>query len=176
MAAVLRVAILRVVGPPGSGKTLLIVSLAEALRSRGHRVATVVERRPLGGDEIATVVVLSNGGRVTIEQPLPLDRLRALIPTIDPSVTIILAEGYDDDAGPDGAGSAFPAIALAPRGTRYAGDAIAVVATEEIAATFARSGPGETHGVVDLVERAVLVLPPREARPGWRRLFRWARR
>ena len=32
--------VLRVVGPPGSGKTLLIVSLVEALRSRDWRVAS----------------------------------------------------------------------------------------------------------------------------------------
>ena len=164
------VAILRVVGPPGSGKTLLIVSLAEALRSRGHRVATVVERRS-GGNEAATVIVLSNGGRVTIEQPLTLDRLRALVPTLDPSAAILLAEGYDDDA----ADAAFPAIALAPRGSARSASqsagALAVVATEDIEATFARAGPGETNGLVDLVEREVLGLTPRAARRGWRGLL-----
>lgn len=165
------VAILRVVGPPGSGKTLLIVSLAEALRSRGHRVATVV-RRLLPGREAATVIVLSNSGRVTNEQLLTLERLRALMPSIDPSVDIILAEGYDD--------AAFPAIACVPRGGDHSGDAIAFVVTEEIAATFARLGPGDmgdTNSLIDLVEHRVLGLPPREVAPpsrtgGWRGVLR----
>ena len=99
------VPVLRVVGAPGSGKTLLIVSLAEALRSRGQRVATVAPRR--GG---ATVVTLSNGARVTMEQPLPLARVPAVVPSIDPSVTIVLAEDYDAPEDP-----AVPAIALAAR-------------------------------------------------------------
>ena len=157
-------AILRIVGPPGSGKTLLIVSLTEALRSRGHRVATTI-RRPLDGGGAATVVVLSNSGRVTIEQPLTLERLQAIIPSLDPSVDIILAEGYD--AAED---AAFPAIALAPHGTQPTGDPIAIVPSEEIEATFARLGPGATNGLVDLVEQRILGLPPRaRERPrGWR--------
>jgi len=140
--------VLRVIGAPGSGKTLLIVSLAEALRSRGQRVATVSPRR-----EGATVVVLSNSGRVTLGGDQPLARLQTVIPSIDPSVTIILAEDYDT---PDDA--VFPAIALGvPRE-----DALATVPSEDIEATFARLGPGETNGLVDLVETQILGLPPRE--------------
>ena len=157
------VAVLRIIGPPGSGKTLLIVSLAEALRSRGHRVATVAPRR---GD--ATVVVLSNSGRVTMEQAMPLDRLRTVIPSIDPSVGIILAEDYD---APEDA--AYPAIALAPRGNAPRPDTLATVASEDVEATFARLGPGETNGLVDLVERQVLGIerptPEATTEPrGWR--------
>ena len=140
------VPVLRVVGAPGSGKTLLIVSLAEALRSRGQRVVTVAPRR--GG---ATVLTLSNGARVTMEQPLPLARVPAVVPSIDPSVTIVLAEDYD---APEDA--AVHAIALAPRGTTPRTDVLATIAPEDIEATFARMGPGETNGLVDLVEREVL--------------------
>ncbi|MEI7925079.1 MAG: hypothetical protein WCI61_02640 [Chloroflexota bacterium] len=140
------VPVLRIVGAPGSGKTLLIVSLGEALRSRRHRVATVAPRR--GG---ATVVVLSNGGRVTMEGAQPLARLQSVIPSIDPSVSVILAEDFD---APEDA--AFPAIALAPRDTPPRADVLATVASEDVESTFARLGPGETSGLVDLVERAVL--------------------
>ncbi len=165
------VPVLRIVGAPGSGKTLLIVSLGEALRSRGHRVATVAPRR---GD--ATVAVLSNGGRVTlppgVEGAPSLARLQSVIPSIDPSVGIILAEDFD---APEDA--AYPAIALAPRGEAPRTDVFATVASEDIESTFARLGPGETSGLVDLVERAVLgiertpapaaLTPVVEPRRGW---------
>lgn len=159
------VPVLRIIGPPGSGKTLLIVSLTEALRSRGHRVASIAPRR-----NGATVLVLSNAGRVTLEQPLPLTRLQTVAPSLDPSVQIILAEGY---AAPED--TAFPSITL---GEATDASAIAHVTTEEIEALFARLGPGETNGLVDLVETRVLGLPPREVvASGWRGLLRrWRRR
>ena len=146
------VPVLRIVGAPGSGKTLLIVSLGEALRSRGHRVATVAPRR--GG---STVLVLSNGGRVTLDRDLRSTEIASIVPLIDPSVTVVLAEGYD---APEDA--AFPAIALAPRGSPPRSDVLTTVASEDIEATFARLGPGETNGLVDLAETRVLGLPPRE--------------
>jgi molybdopterin-guanine dinucleotide biosynthesis protein len=168
------VPVLRIVGAPGSGKTLLIVSLAEALRSRGQRVATVAPRR--GG---ATVIVLSNSGRVTMPPagaaPMPLARLQTVIPSLDPSVTIILAEDYD---APED--TAFPAVTLGRRDAAPRSDVLATVASEDIEATFARLGPGETNGLVDLVEREVLGIEraptpapaAARARSGWmRRLF-----
>lgn len=172
--------VLRVVGPPGSGKTLLIVSLAEALRSRGHRVVTAAPRR-----DGVTVLVLSNAARVTLDGRMPLARLQTVVPSIDPSVTIILAENFD---APEDA--AFPAVALAPHGSAPRSDVLVMVPTEEVEATFARlgpgeMGPGETNGLVDLVETRVLGLPPRapevaerapEVRGGWRSLLdRWRR-
>ena len=66
--------VLRVVGAPGSGKTLLIVSLVEALRSRGHRVATVAPRR-----DGATLIVVSNGGRVTMQRVLPIAEIAVVV-------------------------------------------------------------------------------------------------
>lgn len=170
------VPLLRVVGPPGSGKTLLVVSLTEALRSRGHRVASAAPRR-----DGATLLVLSNGARATIERDLHPIEIVSVVPMIDPSVQIILAEGYD---APEDA--AFPAVALAARDAAPRTDAIANVATEDIEATFARLGPGETNGLVDLVETRVLGLPAREApvaaaplapepRRGWRGVLAWWR-
>ena len=161
------ISVLRVVGAPGSGKTLLIVSLVEALRSRGHRVATVAPRR-----DGATLIVVSNGGRVTMQRVLPIAEIAVVVTSIDPSAQIVLAEDYDAPGD-----AAFPAIALAPHGTAPRADALATVASEEIEATFARHGPGDlgtgdAHGLVDLVEQRVLGLPPRAIAPppprGWR--------
>jgi molybdopterin-guanine dinucleotide biosynthesis protein len=169
------VPVLRVIGPPGSGKTLLIVSLAEALRSRGHRVVTAAPRR-----DGVTVLTLSNAGRVTLEGTMPLARLQTVAPSIDPSATIILAENFD---APEDA--AFPAVALTPHGTAPRTDVIANVPTEEIEEAFARLGPGATNGLVDLVETRILGLPPRapeaaarapEVQRGWRSLLDWWRR
>ena len=45
---------------------------------------------------------------------------------------------------------------LAARSALPRADVLATVASEDIEATFARLGPGETNGLVDLVEREVL--------------------
>ncbi len=158
-------AVLRVVGPAGSGKTLLIVSLVEALRTRGYRVATVVRReaiesalldadaaRQLDAGAAATVIVLSNGGRVTLERTMALPGLKSVVASIDPSVDLLLAEGFDD--------AGYPAIELSPPGAAALAtsgdDLFAVVSSEEIAGAFATFGPGETGGVADLVEQRLL--------------------
>ncbi len=157
--------VVRVVGPPGSGKTLLIVSLVEELRSRGHRVATAVKReavdaplldedvaRQLDAGATATVLVLSSGGRVTIERVMPLPGLRSVVAAIDPSVDLLLAEGFDDDG--------YPAIELLPPGdpvvATAADDLLAVVTSQAIGGAFASFGPGETGGLAELVERRLL--------------------
>ena len=158
-------AVLRIVGPPGSGKTLLIVSLTEALRSRGYRIATAVERgrlefaeldeeiaRERAAGAVSTVIVLSGGGRVTLEHQLPLNNLRAVVASMDPSVDLLLAEGFDDDD--------YPAVELSPPGgatiVTPADQLFAVVASEEVLGSFAQFGPGETHGLADLVESKLL--------------------
>ena len=157
--------VLRVVGPPGSGKTLLIVSLVEALRARDWRVATAVRReaieaslldsdvsQQLDAGATATVIALANGGRVTLERAMPLPGLRSVIASLDPSVDLLLAEGFED--------AGYPAVELLAPGdhTIETGedDLLAVVSAEEIAGTFASFGPGETNGLADLVEREVL--------------------
>lgn len=162
-------AVLRVVGPPGSGKTLLIVSLVDALRQRGHRVASVVRREAIEAADIdpraprqldagvsATVVVLASGGRVTLEQMMELPALRDLVASLDPMVDLLLAEGFDD--------AGYPAVALVPAdgpAPAVAGeDLLAVVSSEEMRGTFAVFGPGETNGLADLVAERLL-----DARP-----------
>lgn len=157
--------VLRVVGPPGSGKTILIVSLVEALRSRNYRIATAVKReaiesslldpdvsRQLDAGAIATVIVLSNGGRVTLERVLPLPGLASVVASIDPSVDLLLAEGFDDPG--------YPAVELLPPGDTTIEtsdqDLLAVVASQDIIGAFETFGPGETNGVADLVEQQIL--------------------
>jgi molybdopterin-guanine dinucleotide biosynthesis protein MobB len=161
--------VLRVVGPPGSGKTLLIVSLVEALRSRNHRVATAVRResleaslidpdasRQLDAGATATVIVLASGGRVTLERAMPLPGLNSVVAALDPTVDLLLAEGFDDPG--------YPAVELLPPGggrvQTGADDLLAVVSGAEIAGTFATFGPGETNGLADLVEREILGSEP----------------
>ena len=161
--------VLRVVGPPGSGKTLLIVSLVEALRSRNHRVATAVRResleaslidpdasRQLDAGATATVIVLASGGRVTLERAMPLPGLNSIVAALDPTVDLLLAEGFDDPG--------YPAVELLPPGggrvQTGADDLLAVVSGAEIAGTFATFGPGETNGLADLVEREILGSEP----------------
>ena len=161
--------VLRVVGPPGSGKTLLIVSLVEALRARDWRVATAVRReaieaslldpdvsRQLDAGAAATVIALANGGRVTLERAMPLPGLSSVVASLDPSVDLLLAEGFEDPG--------YPAVELLAPGDdtiETAGDdLLAVVSSEEIASTFATFGPGETNGLAELVERDILGTEP----------------
>lgn len=135
--------LLRIVGPPGSGKTLLITCLVEALRARGHRIATVTRR-----DAAVTVIALSTGSRVTLERPASLDALRSVVGAIDPAVDLVLAEGFEE------AGAL--AIEVRPAGAPAAGvtpaELIAVVSAEELASAFAMSGPGDVLGLAALVE------------------------
>ena len=157
-------AVLRVVGPPGSGKTLLIVSLIDELKRRGVRVASAVQRgsvqphdidpdasRALDAGAVATVVVLAGGGRVTIERTMQLPALRAIVASLDPQVELLLAEGFED--------AGYPAVELAPAGGTTAtapDDLLAVVASEEVKGAFAVFGPRDTHGLADLVQERLL--------------------
>jgi molybdopterin-guanine dinucleotide biosynthesis protein len=142
--------LVRVVGPPGSGKTLLITSLTEALRQRGHRVASAVRR-----EDAATVITLVNGGRVTVARPLSAVELREVAASLDPNVDLMLAEGFED--------AGFPAVELAPPGGPALitpdPELLAVVAPAQVAGDFATSGPGETRGLADLIEERVIGVP-----------------
>lgn len=157
--------VVRVVGPPGSGKSLLITSLVEALRSRGYRIATVVRRDrfelPLvdvtaaehrNAGAAITVIALSTGGRITIEHAVEAADLATLVGSIDPAVDLVFAEGFED--------AGFPAVELAPPGgpalQTSEDDLLAVVSSAEIAGAFERVGPGETGGLADLIEREIL--------------------
>jgi molybdopterin-guanine dinucleotide biosynthesis protein len=145
-------ALARIVGPPGSGKTLLITSLTEALRQRGHRVASAAVRE----DGTATVITLPNGGRVTIERVLVGFEVRDVAAMLDPNIDLLLAEGFED--------AGIHAVELSPEGgsalTTAPSDLLAVVASTQVAGDFATFGPGETHGLAALIEQRVFGLPP----------------
>lgn len=161
--------VVRVVGPPGSGKSLLITSLVEALRSRGYRLATVVRRERfevafadvtaaehLDAGAAITVIALSSGGRVTIERPVPLIDLGSVVASIDPAVDLVFAEAFED--------AGYPAVELSPPGgpplQSNEDDLLAVVSSAEFQGTFERFGPGETGGLAELIEREVLGREP----------------
>jgi len=139
--------VLRIVGPPGSGKSLLITSLTEELRRHGIRTASAVRRE--GG---ATVIGISTGSRIVMEQPLEVARLSTVIATIDPTVRLVLAEGYDESYDEDGVGPS-PAVELRPREDADidATAPFAIVISEDLAASFAQHGPGP--GIEALVTR-----------------------
>jgi molybdopterin-guanine dinucleotide biosynthesis protein len=147
-------AVLRVVGPPGSGKTLLVTSLVEALRSRGYRVASAARRQGPVAGEVSTVVVLSSGGRVTLERALPLAKLIDVVASIDPSLDLLLAEGADD--------AGYPVVEIVGEGRSRATaspDLLATVPSAKVLAAFGRLGPGETLGLADIVEQRLLGAP-----------------
>ena len=152
--------VLRIVGPPASGKTLLITTLVEALRRRGHRVASAAPRPGRTGG--ATVITLASGGRVTVERALPLAKLRALVAQLDPRADLLLAEGCDEAGAPAVALSADGAPGRVPPDPEL----LAIVAAGALADDFARFGPGETRGLAELVERELLGGAPSNARPG----------
>jgi molybdopterin-guanine dinucleotide biosynthesis protein len=121
-----------VTGPPGSGKSLLITSLAGALRTLDCRSASITERE--GG---ATVITISTGSRVVLDQPIAGDRVAAVVASIDPGVHVVFAEGYDIEGA--------PAVVLSERAAPpQAGDPelFAVVDSVALAASFAAAGPG----------------------------------
>lgn len=140
--------LLRVVGPPGAGKSLLITSLTEALRSRGYRTASAVQR-----GEAATIITLSTGSRSTLDRVVPASFLGTVVSWVDPSVELVFAEGYDDGPG-------IRAIEVRPAGAAPYGvdedDLFAVMSAEELATAFAQGGPGQALPLADRVQREVL--------------------
>ncbi|MCK9485257.1 MAG: hypothetical protein M0R73_00925 [Dehalococcoidia bacterium] len=140
--------LLRVVGPAGAGKSLLITSLTESLRSRGYRTASAVQR-----GEATTVITLSTGSRSTLDRAVPASYLGTVVSWVDPSVQLVFAEGYDDAPG-------IRAIEVRPAGAEPYGvdgeDLFAVVATEDLSTAFAEGGPGQALPLADRVQREVL--------------------
>lgn len=133
--------VLRVVGPPGAGKSLFITSIQEALRHHDVRSAAVAN-----GPGV-TVIVVSNGGRSTLERDLPLAYVPQVISWVDPAVRLILAEGYDEPGA--------PAVEIRPAGAPPydipEAERFAVVDADTLAEQFAQRGPGYTAGVAERI-------------------------
>ena len=151
---------MRIVGAPGSGKTLLIVALAEELRRRGHRVGSAEMR----GD--ALVVTLPSGARVTAQAPNGAGGILQLVQRLDPQLSLLLLEGTASDDStdvPTAITTGIPTIALVPHEhdtLTSRGDLLAAVSTGRIADTFAAVGPGDTLGLATLVEQRLLGASP----------------
>ena len=131
-------ALLRVLGAPGAGKTLLIATLVEEFRTLGHFVATSAPR------EGATVITLSSGARITAERPLTADELCILVRSVDPRAALLLAEALDAPGS--------PAVEVVPTGAHALTppvDLLATIASSEVA-------PGATAPLAALIERRLL--------------------
>ncbi|TAJ20895.1 MAG: hypothetical protein EPO65_02640 [Dehalococcoidia bacterium] len=131
-------ALIRIAGAPGSGKSLLVTALTEAFRHRGVRTASAT-RRPDG----ATVFVMPNSGRATLDRPVTLDELPTLLRSLDPSARLLLAEGYQTPQD----GLLVPTVELLMWGVGTATPPAALVATLDGAALlrqFQRTGPQDS--------------------------------
>ncbi|MEZ4554762.1 MAG: molybdopterin-guanine dinucleotide biosynthesis protein B [Dehalococcoidia bacterium] len=153
-------ALVCIVGPPASGKSLLTVSLTEAFRQRGRRVASAVLR-----DASTTVATLPNGGRVTVARAFEAGELPSFVRALDPNLDLLIAEGFSGPGLPtveiSGGGGGMPAT---PRE-----DLLAVVSSARLLGDFAVFGPGETGGLADLIEARVLDAGNSEPPPTSRR-------
>ncbi len=138
--------VVRVVGPPGSGKSLLIATLVEALRAHGRRTATVELRE--GG---RAVVTLASGGRAAPERPLAAADLGAFVAGLDPSADLVLAEGYDEPG--------TPAIEITAEGEpplAAPADRLAAVTREQVAASFEADGLAAGRDLAALIDERLL--------------------
>ena len=155
--------LVRIAGAPGSGKSLLITALTEAFRARGIRTASAT-RRPDG----ATVFVMPNSGRATLDRPLGLDELPALLRSLDPSARLLFAEGYPAPAD----GILAPTVEVLMWGVGPATPAPALVATVDGAVLlrqFQRTGPkdaGLAAEVANAIQSRVLGQTPGTRSPG----------
>ena len=144
--------VLRVVGPSGAGKSLFITSMQEALRQHEVRSASVVRGAPG-----ITVIVMSNGGRSTLERDISLSFLPQVISWVDPSVRVILAEAYDEPGA--------PAVEVRPTGAAPypipEEERFALVDAEALAQHFAQDGPGYTAGIAERIVSEWLGQKPR---------------
>lgn len=131
-------ALIRIAGAPGSGKSLLVTALTEAFRHRGIRTASAT-RRPDG----ATVFVMPNSGRATVDRPVGLDELPGLLRSLDPSARLLLAEGYPQPER----GLLAPTVEVLMWGVGPATPQAALVAIVDGAALlrqFQRTGPQDS--------------------------------
>lgn len=131
-------ALICIAGAPGSGKSLLVTALTEAFRARGIRTASAT-RRPDG----ATVFVMPNSGRATLDRPVGIGELPMLLRSLDPSARLLLAEGYP----PSEDGLLPPAVEVVMWGVGPDTPPAALVATVDGAVLlrqFQRTGPQDS--------------------------------
>lgn len=144
-------AIVQVVGAPGSGKSLLITLLTEALIARGIRPATA--ERICREDSAGTVIGLAGGGRISAERVLPIQQLRRLVGQLDPRAAIILAERYEEVD--------IPAIAIGDPHPNLTNAVIWRVEPETVIEWWER-GPESAAPLAELIERLVIGRTPAE--------------
>jgi hypothetical protein len=138
--------LLRVLGPPGSGKTLLITTLVEEFRTLGHFVATSAPRGD--GDATSMVITTSSGARITASRLLPAEELCRLVASIDPRATLLLAESLE--------ATSHPAIEVVPPGAQPSTpppDLLATIPPSEVA-------PGATAPLAALIASRLLTPAP----------------
>lgn len=144
--------LLRVVGPPGSGKSLLIVALTNALRSRGFRAGSVEARTGLDG-ATATILTTGSGARVTLPGTLEGEALTERAAALDPGLDVLLAEGQP------ATDERVPAIEIVEGGSppvTTSPERLAIVGRERLARAFAASGPADDLGLAALIEERLL--------------------
>lgn len=133
--------LLRVHGAPGSGKSLLITALADALRTRGVRTLTA-EALTAPGGATAVALTLPGGGRLTLDGPATFAELRAIARSADPTATLLIVEeraaAAPTTAGPTTAGptTAGPTTEAQP----VAGDAPATPPRPDSPGAASRTG------------------------------------
>lgn len=145
--------LLSVVGPPGSGKSLLIVALTSALRQRGYRVGSVEARTALDGTT-ATVLTTGSGARITLAGAVPATELASRAAVLDPALDLLLAEGH----GASGE-RRLPTIEIIEQGSAPvtpSTELLAVLTRDQLARAFAARGPADDLGLADVIEERLL--------------------
>ena len=156
--------LLRVVGPPGSGKSLLIVALTSALRQRGYRVGSVESRTGLDGST-ATVLTTGSGARVTLPGAIEPGELASRAAVLDPALDLLLAEGCRSSADDH-----VPAVEIIEDGSpplTPSTHLLAMLSRDQLARAFAASGPTDDLGLATIIEERLLTRradPPELAR------------
>jgi len=142
-----------VIGPAGSGKSLLIVALTSALRQRGYRVGSVEARTGLDGTT-ATVLATGSGARVTLPGAIELGELPSKAAILDPALDLLLAEGYRASEE-----QPIPVIEIVEEGAAPptpTPDSLAVLTRAQLAHAFAARGPADDLGLAAVIEERLL--------------------
>ncbi|MSP22429.1 MAG: hypothetical protein EXR66_05370 [Dehalococcoidia bacterium] len=145
--------LLRVVGAPGSGKSLLIVALTNALRQRGFRAGSVEARTGLDG-ATATVLTTGSGARISLPGAIDVRELASRAAALDPALDVLLAEGYESPGGEAAAAVEIIEEGAAP--VTPSTELVAAVTSDQLARAFAASGPADDIGLAAVIEERLL--------------------